>query len=148
PGAGDGEMRRGCSVDGGTGESPAHRDGDRWNFRVLLGQGTFASIATELTSEKLVLPFLATAVGAPIIVAGMVVPVVRVSKLGAQILAAPAVASARQNKWYLVAASAMTALALTAVCLLAGVAAALWLAIAIVAAAAILGAAEGLGSLA
>ena len=77
--------------------------GERWNYRVLLGQGVANGAGYELTSEKLVLPFLYTAVGAPVFFAGLLVPIATVAKLAIQIVAAPMINAARSNKRFVAA---------------------------------------------
>ena len=76
----------------------------RRNYPVLLGQGIFTSAGTELTSVKLVLPFLYMSVGAPVFFAGMLVPVSTIAKRGMQILVAPLVSSGRSRKGFMVLA--------------------------------------------
>jgi hypothetical protein len=84
----------------------------RWNYRVLLGQGIASNVGYELTSERLVLPFLYAAAGAPVFFAGLLVPIVIVARLAAQIIIAPIVHAARSNKWFMAVATMTTALAL------------------------------------
>ena len=59
-----------------------------WNFVALLVQGVARRVANELTSEKLVLPFLYTALGGSLIFVGLFTPVVTVARLVAQLLGA------------------------------------------------------------
>ena len=63
--------------------------GDRWNFRALLGQGALGNVGQQLASAGMVLPFLFAAVGGPIFIAGLLVPVYRGTGLISQILAVP-----------------------------------------------------------
>ena len=51
--------------------------GEKWNFRSCSSQGIFDYTGYELTSEKLVLPFVYTALGGPFLIAGLIVPIVR-----------------------------------------------------------------------
>ena len=69
-----------------------HKDSS-WNNGVLLSQGVCSNAADELTSVKLVLPFLYTTVGAPIVFAGLLVPLETVAKRLSQILAAPRISA-------------------------------------------------------
>ena len=107
----------------------AEESGERRNFRVLLGQGVLGDIGYDLTSEKLVLPFLYTALGAPILFAGLLVPIARASKLGSELMVAPLVKAARQNKWFVAAGSTVAAIALAIICLAAGNLSNTWLAL-------------------
>ncbi len=91
--------------------------GERWNYRVLLGQGVANGAGYELTSEKLVLPFLYTAVGAPVFFAGLLVPIATVAKLAIQIVAAPMINAAQSNRRFVAAAAAATAMAIVIVSL-------------------------------
>ena len=62
-------------------------ENDRWNFRTLLGQGVVKSVGDQVSSEKLVLPFLYTPLGGPVFFAGLLMPIVTVSTLGSQLFA-------------------------------------------------------------
>ena len=74
---------------------------DRWNFRILLGQGVLLDVSQSLSSPKLVLPFLYIALGAPILFAGLLIPIVQIARMIGQIASAPIIASAQICKWYL-----------------------------------------------
>lgn len=74
---------------------------DRWNFRVLLGQGVFLDVSQTLASPRLVLPFLYIALGAPVIFSGLLIPIVLLSRMIGQITSAPFVSSSAISKWYL-----------------------------------------------
>jgi hypothetical protein len=87
----------------------------RWNYSVLLVQGIANNSGYRLTSEKLVLPFLYSTLGAPIFFAGLLVPIAAVSKLVIQILAASVIRSAEKNKWFIAASAVVWALALTVI---------------------------------
>ncbi len=91
--------------------------GDRWNFRALLGQGALGNVGQQLASAGMVLPFLFAAVGGPIFVAGLLVPVYRGTGLISQILAVPIIDSAKLHKWYIAAAFLTMAVALGFLCL-------------------------------
>jgi hypothetical protein len=56
-------------------------DNSRYNFAVLLGQGTLVDLSSQLGSAHLVLPFLYSALEAPLAFAGLLVPVSRIGKL-------------------------------------------------------------------
>jgi len=118
------------------------------NYAVLLGQGVANSAADELTSVKLVLPFLYTSVGGPIIFAGMLVPVATMAKRAVQVLVAPRVTAASSRKRLMVLAAIAIALAVALISLTFNVVAVFWLVPLFLVAALIIGAGNGLSSLA
>ena len=63
--------------------------GEQRNYRILLGHGAANGAGYELTSEKLVLPFLYTAVGAPVFFAGLLVPIAAVAGSTTELLKLP-----------------------------------------------------------
>jgi MFS family permease len=89
----------------------AEHDNERWNYRVLLSQGILNTAGYQFTSEKLVLPFLYTAAGLPAVFSGLLVPIAAIAKLGAQIVAAPVISAARNNKRFVGLAIMTTVLA-------------------------------------
>jgi len=119
----------------------------RRNYAVLLGQGVSGSAANELTSVKLVLPFLYTTVGAPVLFAGMLVPVSTVAKRLVQVLVAPLIRAASSNKRLMALSSLSLALAIVLISLTFNVVGVYWLVPIFLFAALIIGAASGLGSL-
>ncbi len=127
-------------TDGGSGE--------KWNFRILLGQGIFDYTGSQLTSEKLVLPFIYTALGGPLLLAGLIVPIVRVTKLVAQITVAPVIHASRQNKWFCAGALLALAVAMAIVCLTVRDASVAWVAVIFVAVTIVLGVSDGITGLA
>ena len=66
----------------------ADKKDETWNFGAILGQGTIIDISYQLTSPKLFLPFLYMALGAPVLFAGLILPVVQVSNLISQVVSA------------------------------------------------------------
>ena len=92
-------------------------DGERWNFRALLGQGVLGGVGHQLASVSLVLPFLFAAVGGPLFVAGLLVPMVRGMGLVSQILAVPIIERAELHKRYIAAGFLTTAVTLAFLCL-------------------------------
>jgi hypothetical protein len=126
-----------------TEDEDAHR-----NYVVLLGEGVAGSAATELTSVELVLPFLYTSIGAPVLFAGLLVPVATVAKRAVQIFVAPLVSAARSCKRLMALTSVLMALAVALVSLTFNVVAVGWLAPIFLFVALVLGAANGLSSLA
>jgi len=119
----------------------------RRNYAVLLGQGVSLSAATELTSVKLVLPFLYTTVGAPVLFAGMLVPISTLAKRLVQILVAPLIGAQRFNKGLMALASLLSALAIGLISLTFNIVGVYWLVPIFLFAALIIGAANGLGAL-
>jgi len=89
----------------------SEHDNERWNYRVLLSQGILNTAGYQFTSEKLVLPFLYTAAGLPAVFSGLLVPIAAIAKLGAQIIAAPVISAARNNKRFVGLAIMTTVLA-------------------------------------
>ncbi len=65
-----------------------------------MGQGTFVDFANNVGSPKFVLPFIYIASGAPVILAGLLLPTVQVSRIIGQIFSAPVISGARQRKLY------------------------------------------------
>jgi len=120
----------------------------RRNYGVLLGQGISNNAANELTSVKLVLPFLYTSVGAPVFFAGLLVPLYTVSKIAVQMIVAPIVSAARSSKKFMLVAGLATAAALVLISLTVDVVRAAWLVPIFLFATLAIGAANGLGSLA
>jgi len=125
-----------------TGDQDARR-----NYAVLLGQGISFDAATDLTSVKLVLPFLYTTAGAPVLFAGMLVPVWTVAKRLVQVFVAPLVGAARSNKTLMALASLVSALAIVLISLTFNTAGVYWLVPIFLSVALIIGAANGVGSL-
>lgn len=73
---------------------------ERRNYWVMLAQGVFVDFANSVSSPKMVLPFIYIAAGAPVFLAGILLPMVQVSKIFGQIGAAPLVSNAHQRKYY------------------------------------------------
>ncbi len=83
------------------------------NFGVLLVQGVFVEIARNLAGPRLVLPFLYLAFGAPVFLAGALIPLIQLSRVAGQILCAPFINATPVLKWYMVTGSVVIALALS-----------------------------------
>ncbi len=120
----------------------------RRNYAVLLGQGVSASAATELTSLRLVLPFLYATAGAPVLFAGMLVPVSTLAKRLVQVLVAPMIKALRPHKRPMALASILLAAAVALISLTFNAVDAYWLVPIFLFAALTIGAATGLGSIA
>ena len=126
---------------------PADRN-ENWNARTFLVQGIFAGISTQLTSPRLVLPFLYLAVGAPLFLAGLILPIVQVSRLIAQLASAPLIGAGALLKWYVALSFITIALALSILGLSANTLGSAGLAALFLFVAAVVGVSRGISSLA
>lgn len=126
----------------------ANERDENWNFHTILGQGTAVDVSYQLTSAKLFLPFLYMALGAPILFAGLILPVVQVSNLISQMVCAPLFVRPLLRKWYMILGIVATAVALIVVAIATYSAQAVWLAPVFLFAAAIMGTSQGLSTLA
>ena len=126
----------------------ANEKDEDWNFHTILGQGTVFDVSDQLTSPKLFLPFLYMALGAPILFAGLILPVVQVSNLLSQMVSAPLLVRPLLRKWYMILGIVATAVALIVVAIASYSAQAVWLAPLFLFAAAIMGTSQGLSTLA
>ncbi len=118
-----------------------------WNFATLLVQGVARRIGNELSSEKLVLPFLYTALGGPVLFSGVFAPVVVVARLLAQLLGARLVELTSQTRFYLALSTALVAVTLVSVAVLSPVAPVAWLPMTFILASAVMGVCNGFGAL-
>lgn len=121
---------------------------ENWNFGTLLGQSIFASLTYRLTSPKLVLPFLYTALGAPVVFAGLLLPLVQISRLISQLASAPIISGAGLRKFYVALGTMILAAALGVAGLASNDPRAAWLAVLFLLVATIIGIAQGLSGLA
>ena len=121
---------------------------ENWNARTFLVQGVIVGVSFQLTSPRLVLPFLYLAVGAPLYLAGLILPIVQVSRLIAQLVSAPLFSGDALRKWYMALALVTMALALAIVGLASTRPGAVWLAALFLFVAAVVGIAQGVSSLA
>lgn len=124
------------------------RHDEKRTFRILLAQGIFAGCGFSLNSVRLVLPYFYTALGAPLIFAGLIVPVFQAAKLFAQLFVAPAVHASRHNKGFVAVSLAGSALSLSVICLLVGVEPSTFMTLVFLAMVAVLSIATGISSLA
>lgn len=120
---------------------------ERWNFATLLVQGVSRRVANELSSEKLVLPFLYTALGGAVLFAGLFTPVIVVARLLAQLFGARLVELTRQGKRFLAASTVLTAAVLVCLAGFRGDLPTAWLPVVFVAASVVLGMGNGFGAL-
>ena len=118
-----------------------------WNYRVLLGQGAFVDIARQLASPQLVLPYLYMAAGAPVVFAGLLLPIVQVSKLVSQVAFAPFLGAGVVRKWYMLLCFITAATALTIIGLAALYSSAVLLVVIFLLAGAMLGLGQGSNTL-
>ena len=120
---------------------------ERWNFATLLVQGVARRVGNELGSEKLVLPFLYTALGGAVLYSGVFAPVVLVARLIAQLLGARLVGTTRKTNGYLALSTAVVAGTLVSVAALSPAVPALWLPVVFITASAVMGMSNGFGAL-
>lgn len=120
----------------------------RRNDAALLAQGIAGGAADQLTSVQLVLPFLYTTAGAPLFFAGLLVPVSTVAKRLAQVLSAPLVSATRSNTRLMALSTLGVAAAIALISLTFNAAGASLLVAVFLFVALVIGAANGLGSLA
>lgn len=119
-----------------------------WNKSVLLSQGVCSNAAFELTSVRLVLPFLYTTVGAPIFFAGLLVPLETVAKRLSQIFAAPRIDAMRTTAKVMALGSVAMAAAIVIISLTYNAAGPLTVVPIFLGVALAMGAAAGIGGLA
>jgi hypothetical protein len=120
-----------------------------WNFRTLLSQGTFVNVSYQLASATIVLPFIYVAVGAPVVFAGLILPIVQISGLISFLIGAPLLGAPWLRKWYIVLATIIVAAAMTVVGLAAQVSLAdFWIVILFLVVAGVVGMSQGLSGMA
>lgn len=129
-------------------DSHGARQRNPWNYHVLLAEGVFKNVGYELSSEKLVLPYVYTILGGPVLFGGLLIPITNIAKFGAQVFGAPLIEKALVTKWYLGSTTVLSAAVLAFLCLFAtGVSTFLLVAVFLVTAA-VLGLCAGVGTLA
>ncbi|MEM8843917.1 MAG: MFS transporter [Pseudomonadota bacterium] len=74
---------------------------DRWNYYVFVIQGIVAAASKSIGSSRLLLPYLYVATGAPVFLAGALMPIASGSRLISQVIAAPFISASRTRKWFL-----------------------------------------------
>jgi len=121
---------------------------EKWNFNSLLSQGTFVNIRYQLASSNLVLPFIYMAIGAPVIFAGLILPIAQISRLISQLVLAPLIGGRGLRKWYIAMSMLTTAVALAFVGLVAHSTKSEWLGILFLLVAAVLGISGSISGLA
>lgn len=81
--------------------SPEEQRLEARNYKVFVIQGIMANASKRIGSAKLLMPYLYVATGAPVFLAGMLMPLVSTSRLIGQFVSAPVINSARSRKWFL-----------------------------------------------
>jgi hypothetical protein len=120
---------------------------ERWNFATLFVQGVARRVGNELGSEKLVLPFLYTALGGAVLYSGLFAPVVIIARLLAQLLGSRLIGMTRKTHGYLALATTVVAAVLAGVAGLTGGVPMAWLPVVFIAASAVMGMSNGFGAL-
>lgn len=87
---------------------------EEWNYVTFVVQGIVVNASKAIGSPRLLLPYLYVATGAPVFLAGALMPLVSASRLVGQVMAAPVVGGAHTRKWFLFAGWMITATALAA----------------------------------
>lgn len=95
--------------------SPDSDSNEIWNFRTLLSQGTFVNISYQFASANVVLPFIYLAVGAPVLFAGLILPIVQIANLVSPLVGAPLLRASPFRKWYLVLCVIIVAAAMSVI---------------------------------
>jgi hypothetical protein len=65
----------------------------RYNFTILLGNGSFVDLANQLSNPQVVLPFLYSVLGSPLAFAGLIVPMNNIGGLFGRAITAPLLAT-------------------------------------------------------
>jgi MFS family permease len=86
----------------------------RYNYRILLGNGSFVALANRVSDPHLVLTFLYSMLGAPLAFAGLIVPMNNIGGLVGRALAAPLISKARFSKQYMAYGSLAAGISLIA----------------------------------
>jgi hypothetical protein len=89
----------------------------RYNFTILLGNGSFVDLANQLSNPQTVLPFLYSVLGAPLAAAGLIVPLNNIGGLFGRAIAAPLITAARFSKWHMAFGSLAVGASLAALAL-------------------------------
>jgi hypothetical protein len=86
----------------------------RYNYRILLGNGSFVALANRVSDPHLVLTFLYSVLGAPLAFAGLIVPMHNIGGLLGRALSAPLISKARFSKRYMAYGSLAAGISLMA----------------------------------
>ncbi|MDP5216746.1 hypothetical protein Q5Y75_05910 [Ruegeria sp. 2205SS24-7] len=121
---------------------------NRWNFGSLTVQGVCNQVGFELCSEKLVLPFIYTAVGGPAYFAGTILSTVNITKFLSQVPGATFLTRVRYSKRVMACSTLICVAALAAVAMMRDDFAAQTVVVIFLLAAALIGVGKGLGVLA
>ena len=126
----------------------AANEHEGWNFKVLVLQGTATDLSRVFASPKLVLPYLYIALGAPVVFAGLLIPIVQVARMLTQLVTAPRISSATARKWFMVFGTMIAIAALIVIAIAARQQQTLSLALLFLLVAGVLGVGQGLNTLA
>ncbi|MEM9105340.1 MAG: MFS transporter, partial [Pseudomonadota bacterium] len=99
----------------------APRPNEDWNYLIFVSQGIIAGSSKHIGNAKLLLPYLYTATGAPVYLAGLLLPIMSACRIIGQILTAPVVGAARTKRWFLFLGWITTAIGLAAAAFTAGI---------------------------
>lgn len=81
--------------------SPEQKRLEARNYKIFVIQGIMANGSKRIGSAKLLMPYLYVATGAPVFLAGLLMPLVSTSRLIGQFISAPIINSAQSRKWFL-----------------------------------------------
>jgi hypothetical protein len=90
---------------------------ERWNYSLVLSSGVASATASQLVNPTLVLPFLYLALGAPVVVAGLLLPVMKGAGLVAEVVVAPLLNKTSRAKISVFLPTLVSALALSVIAL-------------------------------
>jgi hypothetical protein len=90
----------------------------RYNFTILLGNGSFVDLANQLSNPQVVLPFLYSVLGSPLAFAGLIVPMNNIGGLFGRAITAPLISNARFRKRYMAFGSLAVGVSLVALAVL------------------------------
>lgn len=121
--------------------------GEQRNYLALMTQGVTRRVASELSSDRLVLPFLFAALGGTILYSGLFSPIVIIGRLLAQLLGARLASISTHRQQWLAGSTALTAIVVLFLAGFSGKLPAIWLPTAFIMASALLGISNGFGSL-
>lgn len=85
-----------------------------WNYVTFVAQGIIVDASKSIGSAHLLLPYLYVSTGSPVILAGMLMPLVAGSRLIGEYVSAPILNAVHTRKWFLFGGWMATAAALAA----------------------------------
>ncbi|MEM6582135.1 MAG: MFS transporter [Pseudomonadota bacterium] len=131
-------------------ESPHGQPEDtvKRNYVIFVTQGVIVQASKKIGNANLLLPYLYVSTGAPVFLAGMLLPILAGSRLIGQYVGAPIMSAASTRRWFLVGGWGATAIALAVAALSASVPNHVIVMAIFVAVAVTMGATKGLNALA